>query len=45
MVVLRPEATNFDNFVMYIGLNDGNGRGSMDSYWFENLAQFIAPAP
>lgn len=43
IVVLRPESTNFDNFVMYIGLNDGNGRGSMDSYWFENLAPFVAP--
>ena len=23
-------------FIIYIGLNNGNGRGSMDSYWFRN---------
>jgi len=27
----------FDLFVGYVGLNNGNGRGSMDSFWGENL--------
>ena len=37
VVVLRPESTNFETFVGYIGLNSGNGRGSMDSFWEENF--------
>jgi len=37
VVVLRPESPNFDTFVGYIGLNSGNGRGSMDSFWNENF--------
>ena len=37
VVVLRPESTNFETFVGYIGLNSGNGRGSMDSFWNENF--------
>ena len=26
----------FSNFVGYVGLNNGNGRGSMDSFWYSN---------
>lgn len=30
-------SNNIDTqLVMYIGLNNGNGRGSMDSFWYEN---------
>lgn len=29
-------------FIIYIGLNNGNGRGSMDSYWFRNSAEVAA---
>jgi len=36
VVVLSPEVANFDTFVGYIGLNNGNKRGSMDSFWFDN---------
>jgi len=47
VVVLRPEPypntqefeniiPNFPLFVGYIGLNNGNGRGSMDSFWIFN---------
>ena len=41
-VVLQPEESEFDNFVGYVGLNNGNGRGSMDSFWFDNF--FISAA-
>ncbi len=27
-----------DNFIGFIGLNNGNGRGSMDSFWYPNDA-------
>ncbi len=37
IVVLSPEESQFDNFVGYVGLNNGNGRGSMDSFWFDNF--------
>ncbi len=30
------------NFVVFIGLNTGNGRGSMDSFWYES---FILQSP
>jgi len=26
-------------FIIYVGLNSGNGRGSMDSYWFRNAPE------
>ena len=29
-------ASAFDTFVGFIGLNTGNGRGSMDSFWYRN---------
>ena len=28
---------SLQRFIMYIGLNNGNGRGTMDSYWLENV--------
>ena len=31
----RVEAENI-NFIGYIGLNNGNGRGTLDSFWFQN---------
>ncbi len=37
LVVLRPEDFAHENFVGYVGLNNGNGRGSMDSFWFDNF--------
>jgi len=37
VVVLRPESTEFDEFIGYIGLNNGNGRGSMDSFWNDSF--------
>ena len=40
-VVLRPEESEYDNFVGYVGLNNGNGRGSMDSFWFDSI--FTSP--
>ena len=30
-----PESFDGDNFAGFIGLNNGNGRGSMDSFWEE----------
>ncbi len=32
--------TFFDYFIGYIGLNNGNGRGSMDSFWHPNQQAF-----
>ncbi len=29
-------AGKINNFVGFIGLNTGNGRGSMDSFWYKN---------
>ncbi len=37
---LIPPFAEFDIFAGYIGLNNGNGRGSMDSFWSEN---FLVP--
>ena len=37
MVVLNPESSTSDIFTGYVGLNSGNGRGSMDSFWNENF--------
>jgi hypothetical protein len=44
-VRLTPEAQSFIDeplfFVGFIGLNNGNGRGSMDSFWlFNSLIPF-----
>jgi len=41
-VTLNRIGDNASNFVGFIGLNSGNGRGSMDSFWYRNL---IDPAP
>ena len=37
IVVLRVEDSDLDVFIGYVGLNSGNGRGSMDSFWHENF--------
>lgn len=37
IVVLNPESSSSDVFTGYVGLNSGNGRGSMDSFWSENF--------
>ena len=29
-----------DDFAVWIGLNNGNGRGSMDSLWYETIEEF-----
>ena len=34
---LIPPFADFDVFAGYVGLNNGNGRGSMDSFWSENF--------
>ena len=34
---LIPPFSDFDVFTGYVGLNNGNGRGSMDSFWSENF--------
>ena len=39
IVVLTKEGqgdSTDDEFVLFVGLNNGNGRGSMDTSWFEN---------
>jgi len=28
---------SFEAFILFIGLNNGNGRGSMDSIWYDSL--------
>jgi len=49
IVVLRPEEINLNEFIGYVGLNNGNGRGSMDSFWQDNFLivnqQQLIPAP
>ena len=37
IVLLQPEGVDYDNFIGYVGLNNGNGRGSMDSFWWDNF--------
>jgi len=43
--ILRPElqpiasGSGLPSFLGYIGLNNGNGRGSMDSFWYSNLCE------
>ncbi len=42
IVILRPMARTFNPeeqpvFVGFVGLNNGNGRGSMDSFWTGNI--------
>ena len=48
VVVLRPEpqpsTENFRSFLGYVGLNNGNGRGSLDSFWGFNRTIPIPPA-
>ena len=34
---------DFDDFYGYVGLNNGNGRGSMDSIWVENVPENFNP--
>jgi len=43
IVRLNPENSNSDVFTGYVGLNSGNGRGSMDSFWSKNF--FISNQP
>jgi len=50
ITILRPEQVAFDNsssaipfFLGYIGLNNGNGRGSMDSFWYFNFNVPVSP--
>jgi len=38
-----PPFSDFDVFTGYVGLNNGNGRGSMDSFWSENF--LLIPPP
>jgi len=33
---LTNNPSGSEEFVAYIGLNNGNGRGSLDSFWFQN---------
>ena len=40
---LIPPFGDFDVFTGYVGLNNGNGRGSMDSFWSENF--LLVPEP
>jgi len=40
---LIPPFSDFDVFAGYVGLNNGNGRGSMDSFWSENF--LLLPPP
>ncbi len=35
-VTISPFNTATNNFIGFIGLNNGNGRGSMDSFWYLN---------
>ena len=40
---ISDNSPNFDrseHFIAYIGLNNGNGRGSFDSVWYEQLFDF-----
>ena len=32
---------NPDDFALWVGLNNGNGRGSMDALWIESLEIFV----
>ena len=34
-----------DQFVLYIGLNNGNGRGSLDSLWYDSSETSFSTAP
>ena len=35
-VTISEINSDTDRFIGYIGLNNGNGRGSMDSFWYPN---------
>ena len=35
----------FNDFAGFIGLNNGNGRGSMDSFWTSSFAVSVTPPP
>jgi len=35
-VTISPFITRTNNFIGFIGLNSGNSRGSMDSWWYKN---------
>jgi len=34
-----------DDGISFIGLNNGNGRGSMDAFWLQNTETLIGPPP
>ena len=36
-----PGLENPDDFAVWVGLNNGNGRGSMDALWIESLEEFV----
>ena len=38
--MIDERISDFVGFVGFIGLNSGNGRGSMDSFWYENFGTF-----
>lgn len=40
MEILNNEADSPGDFAVWVGLNNGNGRGSMDSLWSESLELF-----
>ena len=40
---LASEADDPDDFALWIGLNNGNGRGSMESLWYESIEDFTIP--
>jgi len=37
---IEHEGNNEYAFVLYVGLNNGNGRGSMDSLWYDSCFEF-----
>lgn len=48
IVVLTPEIQASENqsaFLGYVGLNNGNGRGSFDSFWYYNFLTVVQPPP
>ena len=44
-VTISRISSDTRNFIGYIGLNNGNGRGSMNSFWYPNEDAFPEPEP
>lgn len=40
-----PSETDAEGFGMFVGLNNNNGRGSMDSFWIENFIEELTFQP